>query len=560
MSGHADGVRGLGVTDTPFTVIVAATVTIHALSLGVPILTLQVYDRVLPSENVNTLAVLLAGVMIAILLEALLRLARSYLTLWLGARFEHSAANALILRVISSDPSVINKETVGSMLHGLTSIGRLKEFHPAQVVIAATDVVFVFVFLAIIYWIANDLVIVPIAVILTFILVSIPTGTLLRRALLRQDRADGERFDFIIERLTKIHVGKAFAMEKATSRRYEKLASHSSSANLEVTQSAAGSINLIAVFSHLMIGSLIAYGAVQVIDGAITVGMLIASVLLSGRAMQMAQRGVLQWVKYQDFVVARQTIQEIASMPPKVATGNSDAAVHAGSVRAQGIKIKSVSGATVLDVPAFQAEPGQVISIGGGAAQGRSELMKTLAGIFPTAEGTVFLDDQPIQEFSLKERARRVGYLGPHGKVFRGTIKDNITRFGEVPLAQALELARLLHVDRDVAKLPAGYDTFLDDAAADVISTGLCQRITLVRSLSSKPRVILYDNADQGLDETGFEAVCTLLSRLQGKATLILASDVADIVQRAGKAYHIDGNTLKPGRGDFVEQFEEIRI
>lgn len=548
------------VKETPFLSLIGATLTIHALSLGVPVLTLQVYDRVLPSENTNTLAVLLAGVAVAIVLETILRLIRSYMLLWLGTSYEHKMACRLMARIITSNPVALDKEAVGSMLHSLMSIGRLKEFHPAQLTVVATDLIFVGVFVGLIAWIAGELALVPIAIIIIFVLVSVPQGARLRKALKLQEHSDDDRFDFLIERLTKVHISKALALENNIARKYEELASSSSAANLNVVQSSASSINMIALFSHIMIGGIVAYGAQLVINGDITVGVLIASILLSGRSMQMTQRGVLQWVKYQDFAVAQEKIEEIGAVPVKIATGTADDSRHLGSLQLREVTIAESENTSKISIPSFQAEPGQVIAISGGQGKGRSTLLKTMAGIYQGANGDVELDGSPISEFSQKERARRIAYLGPDGAVFRGTIKDNITRFGEVPLGQALEIARLLNVDQEVSKLPGGYDTFLDDAVADNISTGLKQRIALVRSLAVKPRVILYDNADHGLDEVGFASICQLLIKLQGKATLILASDSPEIVKRATKNYHFEDGELRIGRGVWTEQFEEIRI
>ena len=546
--------------ETPFVSLIGATLTIHVLGLSVPVLTLQVYDRVIPSENANTLAVLLMGVAVAILLEMLMRLVRSYILLWLGANYEHRAANRLMSRIISSDPSHFSKETVGSMLHSLTSIGRLKEFHPANVIVTVTDVAFGAVFVAIVAWIAGELAWVPVLVITSFVIVSIPMGAVLRRAIARQGDSDDKRFDFLIERLNKIHVSKAFALEKNIASNYENLAARSSVASMNVILSSFGSINVIALFSHIMIGGIIGLGAVQVIEGEITVGVLIASVLLSGRAMQLAQRGVLQWVKYQDFSVAQDKIEQLGATLEKTATGEADHVAHKGSLQLSNVLLGDESAGETVAVPAFQAEPGQSIAITGGDSRSRSALLKTMAGIYVRNEGEVLLDSNPIESFSPKERARRVAYLGPKGSVFRGTIKDNITRFGEVPLGQALEIARLLNVDQQVAKLAGGYDTFLDDDSTEVISNGLKQRISLVRDLAVKPRVILYDNADQGLDEVGFESICTVRVILRGKATLVLASDAPEIIRGTSKNYHLEDGVLQTGKGEQLTQFEELRV
>ena len=446
------------------------------------------------------------------------------------------------------------------MLHQMMSIGKLKEFQPAQVLIVCTDLSFIAAYLGIIAWIAGPLAGVPMAIIVLFIGISLPLGNYLRNALKEQEDNDDTRYNFLIERLNNIHILKAFGQENVTARRYERLASASSESSFTVTNRAAASINFITLSSHVMIGSLISIGSLMVVDGTISVGTLIASILLSGRAMQMAQRGILYWVRYQDFTLAREKIAAIEALPLIDGTGEADASQHLGTITARNISFRTRTGADILNDVSFEASSGQAIAISGAVGAGKSVLLKVLAGIYPSTEGEVLIDGRAISEFTRKELAKRIAYLGPDATVFRATIRDNITRFGEVPMSQAIEVARLLNVAQDVAKLPAGYDTFIEDAATDKIPPGLKQRIALTRALAAKPRVILYDAADRGLDQEGYICVTRLLSRLHGKATMIFVTDDQNILKRVNKAYHLIDGRLHLGQLNRADTTEEVRV
>ena len=546
--------------ETPFILLIGSTLTIHALSLGVPVMTLQVYDRVLPNENVSTLMVLLLGVGVAIVLEAILRVARSYMTLWLGAQYEHRMSCSVMDRIIGSDPSMLNRHTLGTMLHQMMSIGKLKEFQPSQVLIVCTDLSFIVAYLGIIAWIAGVLAAVPAGIIVLFVAISLPLGNYLRHALKEQEDNDDTRYNFLIERLNNIHILKAFGQENVTARRYERLAAASSGSSFTVTNRASASINFITLSSHIMIGSLISVGSLMVVAGSISVGTLIASILLSGRAMQMAQRGILYWVRYQDFTLAREKITAIEALPPIDGTGQADTAKHMGMISTNNISFRTHTGADILNDVSLEAAPGQAIAISGAVGAGKTVLLKTLAGIYPPSSGEIIVDGRPITEFTRKELAKRIAYLGPDATVFRATIRDNITRFGEIPMGQAMEVARLLNVAQDVAKLPAGYDTFIEDAATDKIPPGLKQRIALTRALAAEPRIMLYDAADRGLDQEGYICVTRLLSRLHGKATMIFVTDDQNILKRVSKAYHLSDGRLQLGRLNRVNNAEEVRV
>jgi ATP-binding cassette subfamily C protein LapB len=198
----------------------------------------------------------------------------------------------------------------------------------------------------------------------------------------------------------------------------------------------------------------------------------------------------------------------------------------------------------LIDGVSLRLEPGVTVAIQGPNGSGKSTLLKLIAGIYLPNAGSVLVDNVPPGTFRSEELPRRVGYMATEGEVFRGTIRDNITRFGEESMDRALEIARLLKVDRDVARLPDGFDTMLEGATAERIPPGLRQRIALTRTLAAKPRLLLFDNADRSLDEEGYQLLHSLLGRLHGKATIIIVSDDANLCTLADRNYHFENGRL----------------
>ena len=159
---------------------------------------------------------------------------------------------------------------------------------------------------------------------------------------------------------------------------------------------------------------------------------------------------------------------------------------------------------------------------------------------------------------------RHVGYISTNALIFRGTIRDNITCFGMIAESKAKEVAALLNVDQDVAKLPGGFDTFLQGNNTDSIPPGLKQRIAIVRVLAAKPRLILFDNADRSLDKDGYNMIYSLLARLKDKASMILISDDHNIQSLANQHFILkDGELVQSGsrhsKGN-VRPYKELRL
>jgi ATP-binding cassette subfamily C protein LapB len=177
----------------------------------------------------------------------------------------------------------------------------------------------------------------------------------------------------------------------------------------------------------------------------------------------------------------------------------------------------------------LELRPGEAVAVSGARGAGKSTLLKLIAGVLPPTDGEVLVDGAPAASIGSRERAAHVGYMPTDATLFRGTIRENITRFGLTPEPNAREVTALLGLDRDVAKLASGFDTAIEGSALDTIPPGLRQRIALARALAPKPRILLFDNADKALDREGYALVFELLARLRDKTAMVIVSDDENI-------------------------------
>lgn len=278
--------------------LLLSTLAINILSLALPTMTLQVYDRILPNPGSGTLPVLIAGVCVAVVLETIMRLGRAYGMGWSGAAYEHRLSCQAMNHMLKSDLSAPTSHGIGEHMNRLAAIGRLKDFYNGYSLVTMFELLFVPLFLALTVYIAGPLAIVPVIVLMAFTIVSYHQGKTLRRELEARDLTDDQRYNFLIESLEGIHSLKSFGLENIFSRRYEALEEKSTVANFRVTESSARAFDTAAIFSHLMVAGVIGAGAVFVLEGMISTGALIATILLSGRMMQPVQRALALWAKY----------------------------------------------------------------------------------------------------------------------------------------------------------------------------------------------------------------------------------------------------------------------
>ena len=510
-----------------------ATLALIALELAVPIIALQVYNRVIPGQTPATLAVLVAAGFSAILIEAALLHARARITSFRGFAFGHRTACDANRRLIHADSAAVAGRK-DAFLSKIDSIAHLRDFRSGHVLITVTELILLPVVLTLIYLISGWLVLVPIAVLTGFAIFTLVFTETLKTASGTRKESDKSRYRFILEAMQSIDLIKAIGIEQTISRRFETLKAGSTRDSYKVAVSMARLFDLSNVSAGLITYGTVIVGAVLAVKGDLSTGALIATILLSGRLMPQVRAGLALWARRIDYRLHSEDVEELTSLPTlrsstdPLGDWNKDAAEDAenrGALTVQDVHFRYPDSAPLLRGVSLEAKAGDVVSVTGAAGCGATTLLKIIGGLQKPEGGDVLVNNVPVLDFPPKLLARHVGLIRTHSTIYRGTIMDNLTRFGETPFPDVRYVAGLLQIDRDVASLPGGYDTMLQGNASDPIPPGLKQRIGMVRSLALRPKLILFDNADSALDQQSYELVYHLFDRLSSKITLILCSN-----------------------------------
>lgn len=547
--------------------LVLSTLVVNLLALAMPLMMLQTYDRILPNHGVGTLFLLIAGVACAVIFEVILRLARSYLTGWSGAVFEHKTSCEAMAHLLDSDIQEFEQFGSGAYVQKLAAISKLRGFYSGQALMTLVDLPFVFTFLALIAYIAGDLVYVPLTLFLLFCISSWFVGVRLKEEVREQDHNDKIRYNFLIETLVGIHSIKSQGLEKFFQRRYDRLQERISAGHFKVALS-----NNLASSSGLLCGQImtvavVSYGAYKVLNGELGSGGLAACLLLSGRIMQPVQRALGLWTRYQSFFIDRKEVEDIFQLPVVVKEDDDSRLMRPkGLIRCSNLGFQYSTGKEPLlkDIDLLLS-PGDSISLVGQNSGGKTTFLNLLSGLLVPTKGKITIDGAEPSTIAAAVISKRVGYLAEKGAIFNGNIMENLTFFGTIPEQDALTAATHLGITDAVAHLPLGFQTPLTDSVTDPIPLGLKQRIAIARSLASRPKVILFDNADRGLDRDGYNLVFKTLGRLKGKTTMIFVSDDRNILRLADKEYYIVDGTLQENAPLDSKQFSilpfrELRV
>lgn len=523
-----------------------ASVFVNVLSLAMPLMLLQVYDRILPNEAASTLVLLVIGVGVALILETMLRIGRSFIASWMGARFEYMVGCRAVERLMRTSITDFEKDGPGAHLERLGSLSVLKEYYSGQEYMTLWDLPFAVLFLGVVAYLAGALVFVPIVLTVVFALCAWVVGRQLRKALSKRMVADDRRFNFIIEVLGGIHTVKSMAMENQMFRRYERLQESCAEADFDVAAGSAGAASIGMVFSQLALFAVVAFGSKLVIDGVLTIGGLAACTMLAGRAMQPLLRAVGIWTRFQTIALARERMRKLFALKAEAPLGLPQLPAIRGAV-----ELRSVSFGYGGELPDIfrgidlKVAPGEAIGITGGNASGKTSLLYLMMGALQPTAGKVLVDDHDLAEYDPVSVRAQVAYLPQHGTLFNGTILENITMFRPERTQAALDMARFLGLDMVVAHMPKGYETEVATGAGESLPRGIKQRIAIARALLDKPRVILFDEANTSMDVAGDANIRSILEKLKGRVTLILVSHRPSVLRLASRLYEIQEGTLR---------------
>lgn len=528
--------------------VLFASTLINLLSLALPITILQVYDRVIPNQSSASFTWLVIGLLTALVLDAIMRVARSHLMSRSAAKYEHNLGCEAVARILRADIREVDKDAGGTHAERLNALDSLKEFYSGQGPAIFIDLPFAFIFLALIALVGGPLVLVPIFVIIVVGGMAAHLGLKMKEVLDEKTLLDRRRFNFVIELLTGIHTVKSYAMENLMMRRYERLLEGAAPVSYRGTLYSNLSQSLGAVSGEIIIIAVAATGSLLVLSGSLSIGGLAACSLLSGRALQPLMRSLTLWYQFQTVKVARERLGKALELTPERA--------------ADAVQVDSVSGDIELRDVAFsydddpaarplfggidlQLTPGDTIGISGANGVGKSTLLWLMAGSLKPSSGTVLYDSLDIAALDPVSIRQRVAYLPQNGVLFRGTIMENLTTFrGNEFAAKAINLTKALGLDQFVARLPDGFDTQIDGNAAPNISGGVRQQIAIVRALLDSPKLILFDEANVGLDLEADEKLRNFLEHIRGQVTMVLVSHRPSLLNIAERVFELEPNGL----------------
>ncbi|MEI2417011.1 type I secretion system permease/ATPase [Orrella sp. JC864] len=501
---------------------------INLLMLVPSLFMLQVYDRVLASGNLYTLAMLclMAAGLLAVM--GALEYARGLLLIQLGARFDallgprvHGAAFA---RGLSGAPA--------NAAQAVGDLNALRQFLTGSAVFAFFDAPWFPLFLAVMFlfhpWLG------ALALAGAGLLMALAwANERACRQPLAEAGALSVRASLLAEsQLRNAESIQAMGMLDALRARWQGL--HGAYVGLQ-GQASRRSALVSSVSRSVRIAlqsGVLAVGAWLALDNRVSAGMMVAGSILMGRVLSPIDQVIAAWRQWAATRLAQQRLQALLAAHPAPAAGLPLPAPQ-GALALETVTVVPPGAAQPSLVNLSLAlAPGQVLGVVGPSGSGKSTLARAVAGIWPARVGTVRLDGADLRHWDRQRLGAWMGYLPQDVELFAGTVAENIARFAvpqdpaqrQAQDAQVIEAARLAGAHELILALPHGYDTVLG-AGGLGLSGGQRQRVALARALYGDPRLVVLDEPNASLDEAGEQALLDALLRLrERRVTVVLVA------------------------------------
>jgi ATP-binding cassette, subfamily C, bacterial exporter for protease/lipase len=488
----------------------------NVLMLTPTLYMLQVYDRVMLSGNELTLAALTAMMVFFYAVMGFAEWVRSRLLVRAGARFDEALNTKVFEATFEARLSGTNRNP----LQPLGDLTQLRQFLTGNGIFAIVDTPWTVVYLAVLFLMHPLLGWASIAFMLIQLTLAYAGHRLTSgRYRVAQEQAT-EASNYLQSKLRNSETVEALGMMGNLRRQWLDLQKKQLASQADAQELARRLQSFTKFIQYMQQSLILALGALLAIDGQISAGAMIACNALMGNALRPIGTIVQTWKQFVDIRQAYTRLDEVLmANPARDATHEGDEVKGQITLRhlvatAQGREEPILKG---LDAE-FVA--GEIVAIVGPSGAGKSTLARCLLGIWPTTEGQVLLDGQPIESWSRDALGPNLGYLPQDIEMFDGTIAENIARFMPVEAAAVIEAATRTGIHDMILRLPKGYDTPMGEAG-NFLSGGQKQRIGLARAILGDPALVVLDEPNANLDDIGETALLRTVAQLKERGKTV---------------------------------------
>lgn len=535
--------------------VLIASVVINIFILANPLFVMNVYDRIVPNNAIESLWVLAIGISVVYMFDILLKFLRSYFLEIAGKKSDVIMSAKLFEQTLGLRMDQ-RQGAIGAFANNLKEFDSIRNFFTSGTIASLVDLPFVVIFLLVIFYIAGAIVLVPIAIILMIMVYSFFMKKPIQKSVEASYEASAQKNAVLIETLTAIETIKSLGVEARSQWKWEQAVGEIAKASIK-SKMLQSSIGRMTGFMQQMSTILVVLTGVYLIrDGDLTMGGLIATVMLSQRAIGPMGQFANLTSTYQQTATALNSLNELMDKEVERPTGKRfiQHPVFQGSIEFNNV-VFTYPGESkpALNGLTFKINPGEKIGIIGRVGSGKSTIEKLIMGFYQPDSGSILIDGIDITQLDPAELRHNINYVPQEVTLFSGDVRENIAY--KAPYIEddaIIRAAKIAGVDSFIRNHPSGYSLKVNEGGSS-LSGGQRQTIGLARALLIPSPIYLFDEPTNAMDSLTEQALIKRLAQEVIEGTTIIVTHKMSILKLIDRLIVMDnGKIIADGNKETV--------
>lgn len=514
----------------------------------VPIYIMMIYDRIIPSESLRMACNFLIGILIFLFSAQLLSIARIKIVAYIGARLDKSIGEAIIRHIVYLAPSYTESNTVGMQIARIKSFDSIRDFFTGNIAIMACDFPFALIFLGLIFVLGGWLGFVPLILAFIFYIIYRAANPVIQRFIKNQATQSMAKQNFLLETFTRITDIKQTGSAGTWDEKFNDMLINLSRDSFQNAMYNS-TLNVISeTFMQLAALAMITLGAILTMDQVMTLGMVIAVMMLTWKVLNPLKSFFSSLPKVEQIMSSVAQVNKLFSIPNELTLERK--AVVDPSQKAK-IEFNRVTfryrpelAPAILGI-SFVVQPGELVCVTGKNSSGKSTLLKLTLGLYRPQAGNILINNMNIQQFDPIELRHTIAYMPQNNQIFYGTIKQNLLLGNMVATEEdIINAAKLAGVHDDIMRLPEQYNTRLGDQKSAEFPQSFIQLIVLARTYLRKASIILFDEPASGFDEVTEKKFLEVISYKRKESTILWVTHRPSHLKIADKILYMEAGEV----------------
>ena len=525
---------------------IIAAVLINLFALAIPMFSMNVYDRVVPNNAVETLWVLAIGVSLVLIFNFVLSTARAYVVDTASKRIDVNLSARIMQQVLDlrmeSRPA-----SVGSFSANLRSFESVRDFIASASLTTLVDLPFVLLFLLVLGWISPWMLIPPIVAITAVLLVSFYAQASLEALTIKTFQAASQRNALLVESLTNLDAVKTLNAQGGVQRLWESATQYIAFIGGKIKLISSANVNFVQTMQQLVTVAVVVIGVYLVQATELSMGGIIAASMIAGRCIAPLGQVAGLMMQFHNARTSLASIDNYMKMPVEHA---QDRDFVSRPVVQGGIEFRNVSfsypGSDQLSLKdvSFTVQPGEKVGIIGRIGSGKTTLEKLILGLYQPNQGAILIDGVDARQIDPVDLRRSIGHVPQDPLLFYGSLKHNL--LVGAPYATESDMlfaARIAGIDEFAAAHPQGYEMPIGERG-DSLSGGQRQSIAVARALIQSPPILLLDEPSSNLDNQSEALLKMRLKESSADKTILLVTHRTALLELVDRLIVIDAGQV----------------